>query len=230
MNRLFVLITLFVIFAGAAYAQKMDTVKVKSVRDSLNRVKDSVASKPIIPKVINKKNTKQYHPDTTHSPGRAFRRSAMIPGWGQLYNRKWWKTPFIYAGLGALGYAIVDNQIAYKRYLAVYRLRQNADTPRPPLNDPVRTLYDNTITAPVSAIENAVNGSQRNMQISVLSFVVVWGVQMIDAYIDAKFIHSYTMDRDLSFKVSPGFDSAPVYAGGNIPSVMPVIKLTFTLK
>jgi hypothetical protein len=230
MNKFFIVIALSVFFAGTAYAQKIDTVKNRDRRDSINRVKDSVISKPIIPQVINKKNRKQYNPDSTHSPSLAVKRSAMIPGWGQLYNRDWWKVPLIYAGLGSLGYAIVNNQVMYKRYLAVYRLRNDLTLPPPPKGDPVRTLLDNTSTAPIASIENAVNGSQRNMQISVLSFAVVWGVQVVEAYIQAKFIHSYTMDRDLSFKISPGLSNAPVYAAGNIPSVMPTIKLTFTLK
>jgi hypothetical protein len=230
MNKFFIVIALLVFFAGTTYAQKIDTVKNKDRRDSINRMKDSVISKPIIPQVISKKNRKQYNPDSTHSPSLAVKRSAMIPGWGQLYNRDWWKVPLIYAGLGSLGYAIVNNQVMYKRYLAVYRLRNDLTLPPPPKGDPVRTLLDNTSTAPITSIENAVNGSQRNMQISVLSFAVVWGVQVVEAYIQAKFIHSYTMDRDLSFKISPGLSNAPVYAAGNIPSVMPTIKLTFTLK
>jgi hypothetical protein len=230
MNKFFIVIALSVFFAGTAYAQKIDTVKNRDRRDSINRVKDSVISKPIIPQVISKKNRKQYNPDSTHSPSLAVKRSAMIPGWGQLYNRDWWKVPLIYAGLGSLGYAIVNNQVMYKRYLAVYRLRNDLTLPPPPKGDPVRTLLDNTSTAPIASIENAVNGSQRNMQISVLSFAVVWGVQVVEAYIQAKFIHSYIMDRDLSFKISPGLSNAPVYAAGNIPSVMPTIKLTFTLK
>jgi hypothetical protein len=232
MNKFFIVIALSVFFAGTAYAQKIDTVKNRDRRDSINRVKDSVISKPIIPQVISKKNRKQYNPDSTHSPSLAVKRSAMIPGWGQLYNREWWKVPLIYGGLGSLGYFIVHNQVMYKRYLEVYKLRESAVSADklPPIDDPVRTLYDNTKIAGLTSIENAVNNSQRNMQISVLSFAVVWGVQVVEAYIQAKFIHSYTMDRDLSFKISPGLSNAPVYAAGNIPSVMPTIKLTFTLK
>jgi hypothetical protein len=229
MNRFIILICFITFFAGTVCAQKIDTTKV-TPKDRLNRVKDSLSSKPVIPQVLSKKNTKRYNPDSTHSPGLAFKRSGIIPGWGQLYNHRWWKVPIVYTGLGLLGSAIIYNQKYYKQYLQVYNMRRNA-APAPPATatDDVSVLYNNTKNVNLTAIENAVNGYQRNMQLSILGVVGAWGIQMIDAYIDAKFIHSYTMDRDLSFKVSPGIDASPLYAGGNM-AVMPVIKLTFTLK
>jgi len=228
MNRYFIISCLLIFFAGTACAQKIDTTKTTR-KDSLNRVKDSLTSKPVIPKVLSKKNTKKYNPDSTHSPGLAFKRSAIIPGWGQLYNHRWWKVPIVYTGLGLLGSAIIYNQKYYKQYLRVYNLKRNAQQPDDSDSQEIKTLYANVAGVSTTAIESAVNGYQRNMQLSILGVVGAWGIQMIDAYIDAKFIHSYTMDRDLSFKVSPGINASPLYAGGNM-SVMPVIKLTFTLK
>jgi len=229
MNRYFIILCLLTLFAGAARAQKIDTAKTTR-KDSLNRVKDSLTSKPIIPKVISKKNTKKYTPDSTHSPGLAFKRSGIIPGWGQVYNHRWWKVPLVYTGLGLLGSAIIFNHKYYKQYLTVYNLKRNAQTPKEGVDPPeIIALYKNVAGVSTTAIESAVNGYQRNMQLSILGVVGAWGIQMIDAYIDAKFIHSYTMDRDLSFKVSPGIEASPLYASSGM-SVMPVIKLTFTLK
>jgi len=228
MNRLLILICFITFFAGTAFAQKIDTTKV-TPKDRQNRVKDSLSSKPVLPQILGKKNTKKYNPDSTHSPGLAFKRSGIIPGWGQLYNHRWWKVPIVYTGLGLLGSAIIYNQKYYKQYLRVYNLKRNAARPDDSDSQEIKTLYANVANVNNTAIENAVNGYQRNMQLSILGVVGAWGIQMIDAYIDAKFIHSYTMDRDLSFKVSPGVDASPLYASGSM-AVMPVIKLTFTLK
>jgi hypothetical protein len=230
MNRI-IGVCLLLFFALAGYAQRPDTVTTKSRNDSLTRVRDSVASTPVIPKVLSKKNTKRYHPDSTHSPGLAFKRSGIIPGWGQLYNHRWWKVPLIYAGLGSLGLAVEFNNRYYKQYLRVYRLKQRGLQPDAGDSEAVKALFINVTAsgATTTALEGAVTGYQRNFQLSILGIVGAWGIQMIDAYIDAKFIHSYTMDSDLSFKVSPGVITQPVYAS-NIPSVMPVIKLTFTMK
>lgn len=216
-------------FAFAGYAQNPDTVKTKSRNDSLTRVRDSVISKPVLPQILSKKNKKKYNPDSTHSPGLAFRRSGFVPGWGQLYNHRWWKVPLIYAGLGSLGLAVEFNNRYYKQYLRVYRLKQRGEQPDDSDSEAVKRLFVDVGGVSITALEGAVTGYQRNFQLSILGIVGAWGIQMIDAYIDAKFIHSYTMDRDLSFKVSPGIISTPVYAS-NIPSVMPVIKLTFTMK
>ncbi|CAM3878545.1 DUF5683 domain-containing protein [Mucilaginibacter galii] len=228
MNRHFIILCLLIFFAGTACAQKIDTAKTTR-KDSLNRVKDSITSKPVIPKVLSKKNTKKYNPDSTHSPGLAFKRSAIIPGWGQLYNHRWWKVPIVYTGLGLLGSAIIYNQKYYKQYLRIYNLKRNAQQPDDGDSAEIKKLYSDLAGVSTTAIEGAVNGYQRNMQLSILGVIGAWGIQMIDAYIDAKFIHSYTMDRDLSFKVSPGINASPLYAGGTM-AVMPVIKLTFTLK
>jgi hypothetical protein len=53
---------------------------------------------------------------------------------------------------------------------------------------------------------------------------------MIDAYIDAKFIRSYTMDNNLSFKITPTVMDQPSYAFTNSNSYIPAVKITFTFK
>ena len=179
---------------------------------------------------LAKKNIKIYHPDSLHKPATAFKRSGFIPGWGQFYNGKWWKVPLIYGGIGLLGSAVVYNQRNYEQYLAVYQLKRNPDLPLPNKGTPIRTLYDNTRTYDNAAIANALSGHQRNMQLSILGIASAWGLQMLDAYIDAKFIHSYTMDRNLSFNIKPGINTiVPVYAASTIPAVVPVMKLCVVL-
>ncbi|MDT3403014.1 DUF5683 domain-containing protein [Mucilaginibacter terrae] len=227
MNRFFI-ICILSFFALAAYAQKPDTLKNKSRTDSLIRKRDSVKTADAITKVITKKNKKKYNPDSTHSPGLAFRRSGFIPGWGQWYNRRWWKVPIVYTGLGLLGSAVVFNQKYYKQYLRVYNLRRNGEQPGDGDSQEIKNLYRNTTSASTTALENAVNGYQRNMQLSVLGILGAWGIQMIDAYIDAKFIHSYTMDRDLSFRITPGVQTGPLYASNSLSTVMPVVKVSLT--
>src|SRR5829696_3044734 len=56
-----------------------------------------------------------------HSPRKAAIRSAILPGWGQIYNRKYWKLPIVYAALGVTGYIFVDNLKVYKDLKIAYR-------------------------------------------------------------------------------------------------------------
>jgi len=73
-----------------------------------------------------------------HSPRKAAIRSAIIPGWGQAYNRKYWKIPIVYAALGTTGYIFVTNIQTYRdlkfSYAAKYKaslLAYDSSNPRP---------------------------------------------------------------------------------------------------
>jgi hypothetical protein len=204
--------------AFVAKAQKPDTIAVKSKTDSLNRKRDSVTSKPYKPKITKEK---VYHPDTLHDPHKAVMRSLMIPGWGQIYNRRWWKLPLIYGGLGLLADVVVYNQKYYKLFLKEAQLREKGiTTGRNPLLVQVSDADVITYT----------DSYRRDRDLGILGFLGGWGIQMVDAYIDAKFIRSYTMDNNLSFKVSPGIIGQPVYALNSSSTFIPAIKITFTLK
>jgi hypothetical protein len=201
-----------------AKAQKPDTVAVKSKTDSLNRKRDSVTSKPYKPKITKEK---VYHPDTLHDPHKAVMRSLMIPGWGQLYNHRWWKLPFIYAGLGLLGDVVVYNQKYYKLFLKEAQLREKGITVGRNLD--LATVSD-------ADVITYTDSYRRDRDLGILGFIGGWGVQMVEAYIDAKFIRSYTMDNNLSLKVSPDVIGQPVYALNSNSTFIPAIKITFTLK
>ncbi|HTE02088.1 MAG TPA: DUF5683 domain-containing protein [Mucilaginibacter sp.] len=218
MYKCLFLIWLFVGFVLVARAQTPDTVAVKNKADSLTLKRDSAKSKKYYPKITQEK---AYHPDSLHSPHKAVMRSLMIPGWGQLYNHRWWKVPVIYAGIGLLVDAVIFNQHYYSIFLKEAKLREKGiQAGRNPLYTDVS---DPDITS-------AVNAYVRNRDLCILGTLGAWGIQMIDAYIDAKFIQSYTMDNNLSFKVSPGVISQPYYATNSSISLMPAIKITFTLK
>jgi hypothetical protein len=201
-------------------AQQPDTVAVKNKKDSLNRMKDSVTSKRYYPKITKEKT---YHPDSLHSPHKAVMRSLMIPGWGQLYNHRWWKVPLIYGGLGLLGDVVIYNQKYYKEFLKEALLREKGIVGTN-ANDPqlINVSNDDVVTY--------TNLYRRNRDLGILGFLGGWGIQMVDAYIDAKFMHSYTMDNNLSFKISPTTIGQPVYALNSNATFIPAVKITFTLK
>ncbi len=55
------------------------------------------------------------------SPMKATMLSAALPGFGQIYNRKYWKIPLVYAGFGGLGYAVIFNSTSYNRFIRAYQ-------------------------------------------------------------------------------------------------------------
>ncbi|GAA4341485.1 hypothetical protein GCM10023149_53830 [Mucilaginibacter gynuensis] len=204
--------------ADTVPAKKADTGK-KSEKPK-KETKPSVAFKPQEP------TKSKYHPDSTHSPHKAVMRSLMVPGWGQAYNRKWWKVPIVYTGLGLLGSAVIFNQKYYSEFLAVAKYRRRGEAPNP--GDKYYQAYQDYSSITQTNIESYVDGYRRNRDLSILGILGAWGIQMVDAYIDAKFMHSYTMDEDLSIRITPGLINQPMYASNINSTYIPGIKLTFT--
>ncbi|RYU86859.1 hypothetical protein EWM62_17050 [Mucilaginibacter terrigena] len=225
---------IFLSFAFYAMGQTPDTVAAKAKTDTVAKKLDTAKRTSFAPKV---KKEKIYHPDSTHIPSLAVKRSLFVPGWGQVYNHRLWKVPLIYVGLGLLGNAVIVNLKEYKVFLALAKITRTGGIPQP--NEPTYAsyikykkeydLYVVNYGASNPDLENAASGYQRNFQISILSILAVWGVQAIDAYIDAKFISSYTVDDNLSMKVTPTLISQPVYAANFNSAFIPGIKFTFTL-
>jgi hypothetical protein len=209
-----------ILLSTALFAQQPDTVKINKT-DLQNRRQDSITSKPFVPKV---RGEKVYHPDSTHSPHKAVMRSLKLPGLGQVYNHQWWKVPLIYGGLGALGYYTAYNYSEYQNLSKEARARRDGNS------EYLKTSKYANITGTSDIFQNAANSASRNYQLCILGIAAVWGVNIIDAYIQAKFQHSYSMDNNLGLKITPGLISQPLYAFNNIGTFTPVLKVTFTLK
>lgn len=224
---------LFIVFLFAflgARAQIADTTIQRTKLDMLNKRQDSLTSKPFVPKI---KKFKIYHPDSTHSPRKAVMRSLYFPGLGQIYNRKglWWKLPAIYGGLGALFYNVYTNGKDYNVFLKESEWRVHGMQGPEPL-----PVYQGSVITNISdqTIYDYKDNLRRNRDLSIFGIVGVWGINMIEAYVTAKFIHSYSMDNDLGFKITPSLMSAPpggpVFASNFNTTFTPSLKITFLLR
>ncbi len=248
---------LVVILLGAltVKAQTPDTTGHRNKKDSVNLKNDSLKSKPFRQTVRPPKKEPVYHPDSNHSPRKAVMRSLMIPGWGQIYNRHglYWRLPALYGGLGILIYEIYTNGNDYNGFLNESQWRSHG---RPdPITDPVTgqprpvntkkddqgnivqngdpmPYYNGQFIGNVNdqAIYNYKDNLRRNRDLSAFIFIAVWGINAVDAYVEAKFINSYTMDNNLSFKISPSVIHQPVYASNFNSTFTPALKITFFLK
>lgn len=211
------------VFAFAAVAQTADTGaagKADTVRKASNTAPGSFAP-PI-------RKEKEYHPDSLHSPHKAVMHSLMIPGWGQIYNHQWWKVPIVYGGIGLLFSAVIFNQNYYNQFVTLSRYRKSGVAPAPGAKYYAEYILYQQNGVPDQNIYDSVNAYRRNRDLSIMGILAVWGIQTIDAYIDAKFQHSYTVDNNLSMKVTPALISQPVYAQSVSSSFIPSVKITFT--
>ena len=127
-----------------------------------------------------------------HSPVRAVWLSAVCPGLGQAYNKKYWKIPIIYAGFGGLGYAIYYTSTNFNQARAAYRAV-------------VRGQYGQFNGYTSSSDVKYFRDQYRNyLNISVLVTVLWYGLNLIDAAVDGH-LFSYNMDDKLSFNFDPSF-------------------------
>ena len=150
-------------------------------------------------------------------PRRAAIRSAIIPGWGQLTNRRWWKVPLVYGGFIGIALVYDFNQTNYKIFLTEAQNReyntQNPTTPRP-----VRPEYQSLSNTGIITIKD---GYRRNRDLTILGGAAFYAITIIDAYVDAKFFR-FDITDELALKVKPGLQQAPpvnAFATKAVPSL-----------
>ena len=146
-------------------------------------------------KIQNKSNTtKSINP---LAPTTAAFYSAVLPGLGQFYNKKYWKIPIVYAAIGSGLYFYFDNSKVYDRYRSAYKRRLAGFT-----DD---EFYGPSETPFISneALIRAQKTLKRNKEISMLVTVGIYVLNIIDANVDAHLMQ-YNVDENLSLK--PFFD------------------------
>ena len=128
-----------------------------------------------------------------HSPYKAAYRSGVLPGWGQAYNRKYWKIPIVYAGFAAGGFAIYyfndKKQEVSREYLARTRPGYGENNPR-------LSFVSNDALLQRRAFYN------RWFQVGIIVSSLWYILNIVDATIDAH-LYDFDIDDDLSFRIKP---------------------------
>ncbi|MEI6899170.1 MAG: DUF5683 domain-containing protein [Bacteroidota bacterium] len=134
-----------------------------------------------------------------HSAKKATIMSAILPGLGQFYNKKYWKVPIVYAGFGVLTYFIVTNANYYNTFRGAYIASVNKDS-----------IHYSDLTKKYTAADllSARDYYRRNLEITCLLTTVWYILNILDATVDAH-LFTYNISKDLSMKVEPVFN--PVY-------------------
>jgi hypothetical protein len=153
-----------------------------------------------------------------HDPRVATRRSAIIPGWGQAYNREYWKIPLVYGIIAIpVGLFIYNNNYYNKTkfaYEARYKELYSKDSSDVALIDP--QLKNLSITS----LQNYRNSFRRDRDYSVLWFLFAWGLQVVDATVFAH-LKQFDVSNDLSMQVKPVI---------NVVTRTPGVSLTLNLR
>lgn len=138
-----------------------------------------------------------------HSPKKAALRSALLPGWGQIYNKKYWKLPIVYGALGTSGGIFLYNLKQYRDTRFAYRVKYNMR-----VNGTDSALYsqirDNLKPIGEDALRFYRNQFRRDIDYSALFFILLWGLNVVDAAVDAH-LKSFDVSPDLSLRFRPGY-------------------------
>ncbi len=143
-------------------------------------------------------------PKFVPDPKRALWLALVIPGAGQIYNRKYWKLPIFYGGFLGCTYALMWNQQMYKDYSQAYIDIMDDDpnthsyTNMLPPNYDITGLEDRFKTI----FKNKKDRYRRWRDYAAFSFVGVYLLSVIDAYVDAQ-LSQFDISKDLSLNVKP---------------------------
>jgi hypothetical protein len=157
---------------------------------------DAKAQNDSISKTSHEVDVKKDQPalkPIAYSPRKAIVRSAIIPGWGQITNKKAWKLPLVYASLGTTTYLFFRNLNQYKDARNSYILATDND----PSNDDLIPQPYYSVKDQPERIRVFRNQVRQNIDYSVVFFILFWGINVVDAAVDA---HLKTFD--VSDKIS----------------------------
>ena len=186
--------------------EKEDTLIVKN--DSVIVKSDSVVTTVKSP--IGKTNAKDTVAKKKYSPRTAALRSAVLPGWGQAYNKKYWKMPIVYGALGVTAAVFNFNLVQYNRIQYAYRVLIRRDTANyKNVDADLQPFIEQNAS---SALRSYRNEYRKNIDYSVLFFILFWGLNVVDATVDAH-LKGFDVSNDLSLKVKPGYSPATNTAG-----------------
>lgn len=154
--------------------------------------------------------------EKTHSIKKATIYSAVLPGLGQAYNRKYWKIPIVYAGFGVLTYFIVTNTQEFKKFEEAYVYVANGETY--PIDNDYVDKYN------LDQLQTGMDDYRRFRDLSYIITGVWYVLNILDAHVDAHF-YDFEISEDLSLKWQPYFKPAGSYHLTHRPSESG-IKLT----
>lgn len=148
-----------------------------------------------------------------HSPKKAAIRSAILPGLGQVYNRKYWKLPIIYGALGVSGAVFAYNLTNYRDLRFAYKAKFEAATNRtdpatgaqlPPDSTNFFKMREDLKRIDMNALRSYRDEFRKYIDYSALVFILLWGLNVVDATVDAH-LKPFDVSPDLSlrFKLGP---------------------------
>ena len=227
-NHLHIFRTLFVavglllsLFASAQGEVKVDSVMDKAMSDTIHRAdKPVLTAKDTLALLQLQKEGKKIKRDWTTwkpNPKRAMWLAIVLPGAGQIYNRKYWKLPIFYGGFLGCAYAMRWNNQMYADYAQAYIDIMDDNPNTNSFNQFLHLgsqITDQNIDRYKELFRKRKDRFRRWRDLSFFCMIGVYGLSIIDAYVDAS-LSQFDISDDLSLRLEPGFVNSDGKAVGN---------------
>lgn len=177
----------FLFFSCNLFAQQKDTVVTTGANTLLKA--DSAVEKDTVAK------------KAPHSPRKATIRSAILPGWGQAYNKKYWKIPIVWGALGTAAGIFIYNRNEYVAARDAYRYLLDTNLTRDQALALMKPKFRNAFP---ESIREYRNGVRRNLDYTALVFLLLWGLNVVDATVDGH-LKEFDVNENLSIRVNPSY-------------------------
>ena len=171
MNLKKIILILCLSFLSESFFAQNDSLRIDTVKTK---------------KITKKKLEKEYVFDPL-APSKAAFYSAIFPGMGQIYNKKYWKAPIVWGALALPVYYYQINNSDYKRYITAYKLRKNGV--------PDEFIVDGVEIVSTQTLETAQEQLRENRDMSLLTGVILYILQIVEASVNAHLIQFNTDDN-----------------------------------
>ncbi|MEN9598007.1 MAG: hypothetical protein RL596_318 [Bacteroidota bacterium] len=178
------------------------SIQAQRIKDSTNKFiisvdQDSVTAYVDSAKILKKKKDSTWL--ANHNPRIATKRSAILPGWGQAYNREYWKIPLVYGLLAIPTASFFYNNSYYKKTKFAYEAKVKAAAGD---SSDYASIDPELINLSVGSLQNYRNSFRRDRDYSILWFILAWGLQVVDATVFAH-LKQFNVSKDLSMQIHP---------------------------
>lgn len=196
-----ILFLIIISFANIAFASEPLNKFENFNQDTINIKK---------PKTPDKQSTITYDTLTTETfkpdPERVIWMGAIIPGYGQFLNRRYWKMPIVYAGFLGCTYAITWNSIRYQTYRNAYRDIIDTNESTTSYLDILPEGYTvdtyGGISAYTGILKTRMDKYRYNRDLSIIVSVAYYAITLVDAFVDAQ-LYDFDISPDLTLNFKP---------------------------
>ena len=216
-------------FDASKKTQSQGDTLATTIADSvLTEEKDSLKTSltPTLQKKKEKRNWDTWRPN----PKRAMWLAIVLPGAGQIYNRKYWKLPLVYGGFVGCIYAMQWNNMMFRDYSKAYQDIMDTDPTTQSYNQFLHLgtrITDQNKEQYQSIFKSRKDRYRRWRDLSFFCLLGVYALSIVDAYVDAS-LSEFDISDDLTLRVEPAVMNSPTTGMAFRPSAIGLhCSLTF---